>query len=219
MQRVPEREYMDDPAEARAYADADFSAVNEQFVEDLCKFAGEGRDLRCVDLGCGPADIPIRLAKARPTWEITAVDAAPAMLSIASNAVRQAGVADRVRLICVDAGRTGLPTEDFDGVLSNSILHHMPDPLRLWREIKRIVAPGGWVFLRDLARPVNAAEARRLVEQHSGDESELLKEEFHRSLLSAFTPAEIRDQLQAIGLTTLTVRTVSDRHLDVTGRL
>ena len=101
----------------------------------------------------------------------------------------------------------------------NSIVHHITDTAALWAEIKRLARPGSLVFLRDLARPVSAQVARSIVEQHSGDESPLLREEFYRSLLSSYTVAEVREQLGRAGLDTLTVTMATDRHLDVFGRL
>src|SRR5205823_1087667 len=82
-------------------------------------------------------------------------------------------------------------------VICNSVLHHMPDPSPLWHEIKRLAAPNGLIFVRDLRRPESDEVAKQLVQQHAANEPPLLQEEFHRSLLAAFTPDEIRKQLDA----------------------
>jgi ubiquinone/menaquinone biosynthesis C-methylase UbiE len=220
IERIPEPELMDDADEALAYAQADFAAVNRAFVERLVEFAeGSGEIRAVVDLGCGPADIPRRLALAKPTWRITAVDAASAMLELAKPALAEAGVADRVSLVLADAANTGLPDRAFDVVTSNSILHHVRDPLAFWREVVRLGKPGGLVFLRDLFRPEDDRAARDIVHTHAGAESRLLQEEFHRSLLSAYTPEEIRTQLHAVGLSHFGVECITDRHVDVFGRL
>ena len=217
--RKPEPEYMDDPAEAAAYAEADFAAVNQVFAERLLEVTGPCEDARAVDLGTGPADIPIRILRLRPRWHITAVDAAPAMLAHARTAVDAAGMSDRIALVLADAKATALPASRFDVVFSNSILHHITDTDAFWAEVARLALPGAVIFLRDLARPASSEAAHAIVEQHSGDESALLKEEFHRSLLSAYTVREIRGQLDRTGLGMLEVEMVSDRHLDVFGRL
>jgi ubiquinone/menaquinone biosynthesis C-methylase UbiE len=219
MLRRPEPEYMDDPAEALAYAEADFAEVNQAFAERLCEVAGPVDGLAAVDLGTGPADIPVRILRLRPGWRITCIDASPAMLEHAREVVGAAGMADRVSLVLADAKQTGLPGGAFDVVFSNSILHHLMDTDAFWEETKRLGRPGALVFLRDLARPASAEEATAIVDRHAGEESGLLKEEFHRSLLSAFTVEEIQTQLARAGLEQLTVRMVTDRHLDVFGRL
>lgn len=219
MPRQPEPELMDDSAEADAYAEADFAEVNRAFNERLVELAGRLRDARAVDLGTGPGDIPVRLAKAMPSWHVTAVDASEPMLRHAREAASAAGVADRVEPVLADAKGTALPAGAFDVVFSNSILHHITDTAAFWAEVRRIAAPGAVVLIRDLARPASESAASEIVRKYASGESELLREEFHRSLLSAYTPREVRHQLRRAGLNTLRVETVSDRHLEVYGSL
>lgn len=219
MPRRGEPEAMDDDAEAAAYAEADFAAVNQAFVERLLEVAAPADSARAIDLGTGPADIPIRLARARPGWRITAVDTSQAMLDLAAREIERAGLGAAIDLVLADAKATGLPGGAFDVVFSNSILHHVTDTGAFWAELKRLAAPAAAAFLRDLARPASVAEARRIVRQYAAGESALLQEEFHRSLLSAYTVDEVRAQLVRAGIATLEVEMASDRHLDVFGRL
>jgi ubiquinone/menaquinone biosynthesis C-methylase UbiE len=219
MERQPEEEVMNIAAEAQAYARADFGEVNQAFVDRLLEVAGPAERLAAVDLGTGPADIPIRVLRHRPRWHVTAVDASEAMLEWARRSVEKAVMTDAIELFLVDAKDTGLPAAAFDVVFSNSILHHITDVARFWAEVKRIARPGGLVFLRDLARPPSPNAAARIVEQYAAGESAILQEEYYRSLLSAYTPSEIRAQLAAAGLGTLEVSMVTDRHLDVWGKL
>lgn len=219
MQRVPEPEYMDLPDEAEAYARADFAEVNAAFVGRLLEVVGDLERARAVDLGTGPADIPLRVLTVRPGWHVTAVDASEAMLAHGREAARQAGASDRVDLILADAQALPLPDGVFDVVFSNSILHHVRDAAVFWREVKRIAAPGAVIFLRDLLRPSDEAAARKIVADNAGEESALLQEEFYRSLLAAYTVDEVRAQLQAAGLSNLHVEQVTDRHLDAWGRI
>jgi ubiquinone/menaquinone biosynthesis C-methylase UbiE len=217
--RRPEPEIMDLPEEAEAYARADFSDVNDAFVRRLLELAGPRETARAVDLGCGPADIPIRLLRIRPRWRVAAVDASPAMLDLARKAVAQAGLAHAVDFVLADAKSRALPDAAFDVVFSNSILHHIADVAPFWAQVRRIAAPRALLFLRDLARPAEATEAAAIVARYAGNESPLLREEFQRSLLAAYTPDEVRRQLADAGLDRLTVTMVTDRHLDVFGTL
>src|SRR5437667_5763309 len=82
MERISEPEIMDDRAGAAAYARADFSESNQWFVDRLVADFPE-RLGKIVDLGCGPADVPIRLARAMPDSHITAVDGSLEMLKLA----------------------------------------------------------------------------------------------------------------------------------------
>jgi ubiquinone/menaquinone biosynthesis C-methylase UbiE len=217
MHRQPEPELMDLEHEAQAYAAADFSDVNAAFVDRLLSLAWNFDVARCIDLGAGPADIAIRLAQQRAEWHIDAVDAAEPMIALARVAVAQAGVRN-VRLHLADAKQTKLAA-GYDVIFSNSLLHHLPDPLPMWREIRRLARSGAIVLVRDLIRPATYDLAEEIVEQYAGRESDTLKQEYYRSLLSAFTPAEMREQLEEAGLSELEIRQASDRHVDVSGVL
>ncbi len=218
MPRQCEPELMDDPAEARAYAQADFHEPNQAFVDRLLQLTAGLEAAAALELGTGPGDIPVRVLRRHPGWQVTAVDASEAMLELARPVVERAGLADRLRLLQADAKATALPAASFDVIFSNSILHHLPEPGPLWAEIRRVGRPGAVVFLRDLARPRSEKHARDLVNHYAMHESPLLQQEFYRSLLAAFTVGEVRRQLEQAGLE-LQVEMVTDRHLDVFGRL
>jgi ubiquinone/menaquinone biosynthesis C-methylase UbiE len=201
----------------KAYAEADFADVNQAFVERLVEIAGSRGEVTALDLGTGPGDIPLRLLRARPNWRVVAADASPGMLDYARRAVAGAGLGGSIHLVLADAKALPFGSGAFDVVFSNSILHHITGVGRFWEEVRRVGKRGAGVLLRDLARPGSPAEARRIVQLYSAHEPELLQEEYYRSLLSAYTPEEVRAQLAAAGLSTLHVAMVSDRHWDVWG--
>jgi ubiquinone/menaquinone biosynthesis C-methylase UbiE len=193
--------------------------VNARFARRLVALAGRRRRAAAVDLGTGPADIPLRVARLRPGWRIVAVDASAPMLRTARAAVRRARLGRAVRLLRADACATGLPDASADVVFSNSLLHHLHDPAPFWREVARIAKPGAAILVRDLRRPETRARARRIVARYAAGEPALLRNAFFHSLLAAFTPAEIRAQLRRAGLTGLRLTRPSDRHVDIYGRL
>jgi ubiquinone/menaquinone biosynthesis C-methylase UbiE len=216
MDRILEPERMEVPERAEAYARTEFSDVNASFVARLLELAGPASPRRAVDLGTGPGDVPLRLAVRRPGWQIAAVDASMPMLSHARASARP----DTARVAFCSADAKRLPVGDgiFDIVFSNSLLHHLPDPLSFWREIGRVAKPGALVFVRDLLRPPTPEVALRLVDTYASDGHPLLREDFYNSFLAAFTLGEIRDQLAATGLA-LSVKQVTDRHVDVVGHV
>ena len=215
MDRTLEPELMDEAEQAAAYAAADFAEVNQGFVDRFLAFAPGLTAGEVVDLGCGPADICLRLARARPGLRITGVDAAEAMLGHGRAAVTGAGLGGaielvRARLPGVLAGR------QFDAVLSNSLLHHLPDPAVLWADIARLARPGAPILVVDLMRPATPEAARALVDEHAAGEAGVLRHDFLASLRAAFTPAEVAGQLAAAGLR-LQVAPITDRHLAIWG--
>ena len=220
MERVTEPEVMDEPEQARAYAEADFEQAHSQVIALIReRFPGDDFAGATLDLGCGPADISIRFARAFPAARVDGVDGAVAMLTHARAAVRDAGLEARVRLIRGRLPEARLPQARYDAVISNSLLHHLHEPRVLWEAVRRYGAPGARVFVMDLLRPRSRDHARALVAEYSGTEPDVLQRDFYNSLRAAFRPQEIQGQLDSAGLGTLTVETVSDRHLAVWGRL
>jgi len=156
--RIPEPELMLDPEQAGAYAAADFAEPHQRFAallrEKLPALPPVGAAL---DLGCGPGDPTLRLARSLPGWQLDGVDGSPAMLVLAREAAERAGLAARVRFHPAElpAPPTAVAGRRFDLVLSNSLLHHLPDPFVLWDAVLRFAAPGASVLI--CVKPVSAA--------------------------------------------------------------
>ncbi len=217
MERTLEPELMQDEQQALAYARADFSASNQWYIDHLLQ--DYPRELRNVlDIGCGPGDVMLRLATARPGVHITAVDGAEAMIALARAAVRGAGLNDRITLLQGRVPGLALPERSFDAVLSKDLLHHLPDPMVLWSEAARLGRPGAIVYVMDLMRPETLEAARTIVETVAAGEHPILKEDFFASLCAAFTLDEVGAQIENSGLP-LAVTQVSDRHMVIQGLL
>ena len=217
MRRIPEPELMNDDAQARAYAEADFEAPHSYFIELFQQtFPNLSISGSVLDLGCGPADISLRFARAYPDCEIHAVDAAKAMLAYAEKAIQQAELAERIHLVPGYLPQVQLPREQYDVVISNSLLHHLADPMSLWQVVQQYAAPGAPVFIMDLMRPTSKAAAQALLAEYAAGEPTVLQHDFYHSLLAAYTPQEVEQQLSALMLP-FRVSVVSDRHLVVSG--
>ena len=217
MDRILEPEIMDGEAEAGAYARADFADSNQWYADHLASdFPAHLREI--IDLGCGPADVTLRVARAAPHARIVAVDGSGPMLEHARIAVHAAKLADRITLHLGRIPGLALPEHHFDAVLSKDMLHHLPDPHALWSEIRRLIRPGGAVYVMDLIRPDSPLAARQIVERVAAHESPLLKEDFYNSLCAAFTPEEVRNQLRSAELP-LSVVQATERHMIIQGTL
>ena len=217
MERILEPEIMEDAEQALAYAKADFSTSNQWYVDHL--LADFPMKLgNVLDIGCGPADVPVRLARAHPTIHVTAMDGSRAMLALAQKAVAAAGLQKRIATVQVTI--PGLPFDEhsFDAVLSKDLLHHLPDPMVLWSEARRLGRRGAAVYVMDLFRPASPDAARAIVETVAGNEHPLLKEDFYNSLCAAFTVEEVRSQIRQAGLGFDVIR-ISDRHMLIRGLL
>jgi len=210
-----EPELMEDPVQVKAYAEADFEIPHQQFIDRLQEFVAEPDfNGAALDLGCGPGDICVRFAKAFPLSTLDAVDGSEAMLEYAETFT--APIKDRIRLIHGRLPFVILPQQFYAIILSNSLLHHLPDPQVLWQTIKRSAKPGARVAVMDLLRPASREAAAALVETYASHEAEILRRDFYHSLLAAFTLEEIEAQLRETELP-LRIEQISDRHVFIKG--
>ncbi len=215
MKRQAEPELMEDSAQVYAYAQADFSAPHTEFINRLRAFINTPSFNGLVlDLGCGPGDISLKFALAFPNSTIHAIDGSKAMIDYAQTLLINNNV--QLEFIHGKLPEATLPFSAYDLIFSNSLLHHLAEPMTLWHTIKRYAKPGASIMLMDLLRPNSTTAAQTLVETYATNEPELLKRDFYHSLLAAYTQTEVQQQLVSAQLN-FNVEQISDRHLLVTG--
>lgn len=217
MKRTPEPEIMGEDAEAKVYELADFSEVNQAFAERVVEMVPCPYGV-LIDIGCGPGDILVRILGLKQTFMSLGLDGSKTMLDLAQKRMKSEALENSVHLIQGDAKNLNFPGDRVDVVISNSLVHHLPDPLPFWQEVHRVCRPGGTILVQDLSRPDSPEEAKSIVERESGSEPQLLKDLFFYSLLASFTVDEVEQQVAAAGLQEVTVRMSSDRHWEVAGK-
>ena len=210
LERVLEPEVMDTYEEARDYDSMDHQAVNKLFVDDLLAVGNIGNDI--LDVGTGTAQIPVELCRQSEDCRIIAIDMAVHMLDLARFNIEVDGFSQRIFLQQIDAKDMLFESEMFDCVMSNSIIHHIPEPLAVLAESIRVIRPGGLLFFRDLLRPESGEEVAHLVSTYAGDENEHQRQMFDDSLRAALSLSEIRAMVSSLGFEAETVQATSDRH-------
>ena len=217
LQRVLEPEVMDSAEEAVDYNEMDHSQVNRIFVDDfLAAFSPSlttsGQLMKVFDAGTGTALIPIELVKRDRRFHVTASDLASHMLRVARTNVTAADLEDSIELVLGDCKALSIADESYDAVMSNSIVHHIPEPKSVIEQLWRITKRGGLFFIRDLARPDHLSTLEDLVQTHAGDANPHQQQMFRDSLHAALTVAEVRSLISEFGILPESVRMTSDRH-------
>jgi len=114
---------------------------------------------RYLDVGCGTGAVARRVAETR-ALEVTGVDVDPEQIQAA-----RAGIAlPNLRYLPMDAMRLEFADGEFDIVATNKTTHHIPDWERAFREMTRVLRPGGYLIYNDFIVPGwLAALGRRLL--------------------------------------------------------
>ena len=200
--RVPEPEVMDDSAEVEAYASAatqaHLEAIDETFVEHALRLVTRKERGRALDIGTGPGQIVIKLARRLALWKFIGVDRAQAMITQANaNFVAAGGaLAGRVEFKVADGNSLAFSDHSFDLVMCNSVLHHLAEPQNLFSEMARLAKSGGAILLRDLRRPGRLAYLLH-VWRHGRDYSGEMLRLYRASVRSAYTLKELEKMLDS----------------------
>jgi len=148
---------------------------------------------RVIDLGCGPATQLAQIASLNPDSEFLGIDLSPTMLDsarahIAASGLRNVSFAqgDITNLSRID-------DHSADAVISMVTLHHLPTRDHLaacFREISRILKPGGAVYLTDFGRLKSLKSVIEFAYMNTANQPHIFTLDFERSLRAAFVYEE-----------------------------
>lgn len=199
--RVPEPEEMDDVSEVSSYSDAaaeqHLARIDDSFVSHAVRLAewysaATNKKEIWIDIGSGPAQIPIKLLKQFPELRIVAIDRSRNMLLRARQDALRAGVAQRLLLVVSDGHQTPFSSGYFHFAMCNSVLHHARSPVALLCEMARVALPDVPMLLRDLRRP-----NRLLLPWHLWCQGRkyrgLMRKLFNDSVCAAYTVLELQE--------------------------
>jgi SAM-dependent methyltransferase len=112
-----------------------FASAPDQAIERLLDAAGADRDLKVLDLCCGQGNVSEALLSRG--CRVVGMDFSPAMLAFARQRARTATF--------IEADAQDLPFSDgeFDVVVSNLGVCHIPDQPLALAEARRVLRPGG----------------------------------------------------------------------------
>lgn len=137
----------------------------------------EGR-ARILDVAAGTGRALLQLAKAHPSHKYYALDLSQYYLDVAQ---RSAKDAFDISFVVENAEEMPFKDDSFDAVTSVYLFHELPRNARrrVYREMLRVLRPGGLLVLEDSAQLSESSEIRAVLERFPAD----LHEPFYQDYL------------------------------------
>jgi SAM-dependent methyltransferase len=104
-----------------------------------------------LDIGSGLGG-PARWFAQRFGCRVTGVDLTPEFCALAQHLTTQLGLDAQLRFEVADALALPFGDASFDGAYSMNVSMNIADKPALYREIRRVLKPGGWLLLSEIAR-------------------------------------------------------------------
>jgi SAM-dependent methyltransferase len=149
-----------------------------------------------VDLGCGGGlDVLLAAGKVGPAGKAIGIDMTPEMIERARRNAERQGLANvAFHLATID--RLPLPEASAECVISNCVINLAPDKRAVFREMYRVLRPGGRVAVSDIAlkRPLPDELARNILAYVGCVAGAISVEEYERGLREAgFAAVQVVD--------------------------
>lgn len=122
----------------------DFGEIGQAQVLGKVRKALRGevrRFERSLELGAGTGYFSLNLLQAGVIGQATCTDISAGMIEALERNAQRLGL--EVETAVTDAESLPFDDESFDLVIGHAVLHHLPDLERAWREIHRVLKPGG----------------------------------------------------------------------------
>jgi len=223
MDRVPENGGMDDLCDIESYeilSKKYLRFVESRFVKranHLFKKNNYSKHPVILDVGVGPAHIPVRFALEESTARIIGVDLSLNMLKKAKAKIAKAKLEKKILLVCADANNLPFIKDTFDFVYSHSTLHHLPNPYPAIQEMIRVLRKKSSFIIRDIRRPPSYL-IEMYVRVFGFPYNKLMKKMYRESLKAGYTFNEMKQLSKNIKSAESKARKFFITHVGIEGK-
>jgi ubiquinone/menaquinone biosynthesis C-methylase UbiE len=129
---------------------------DQKFIAFLISVSGVSRTDRVLDLACGRGGAT--LAFGERCGHGVGVDVVEEPLARARTAAVERAISN-VDFVLSEIERLAFQDGSFEGALCRFSFHHFTNPARVFAELARVVAPGGWMVIADMVASEDPAKA------------------------------------------------------------
>ena len=231
MNRNPEPELMNNKEQVKAYARADFSISENNFMKFIKDYLSQNQisiknnDL-IVDLGCGPGNITEKLSLSWPDLKIVGIDGSKEMILEAESRKNNFNSHNKFKnltYICQDIKKIKLDeitnTQKIKLLVSNSLIHHITDINDFFDCIVSLSNKETINFHKDLKRPIDEKSALKLKKECSSQYSTILTKDYYASLLASYRKNELQNKIFVKNLNLMNVKDDGEKYLILYGKV
>lgn len=143
-----------DPAEPTVETLAPYDQFHGRGLEATMEMAAlmpAGPGIHVLDIGSGIGG-PARYFADRFGCKVTGIDLTSEFCDVAAHLTRLLGMEDQVEFKLGDALAMPFADESFDGAYSMNVSMNIADKSAFYKEIRRVLKPGGWLVLSEIAK-------------------------------------------------------------------
>ena len=130
--------------------------ADSKFIAFLISVSGVAKSDRVLDLACGSG--AATLGFAQRCARAIGIDVVERPLSMAMAAAREGGIGN-AEFVLSEVERLAFDDGSFNGALCRFSFHHLANPARVFAELSRVVAPGGWMIISDMVASEDPVKA------------------------------------------------------------
>jgi len=164
-----------------------FIAAFPDLAKEILDYAKKSEGV-CIDIGCGPGYLGFAIAEISG-FQIHSLDISPQAIELTKKYVPEKNLAGRVFPVVGDVHKMPYPDRFADLVVSRGSLPFWTDKTQAFREIKRVLKPGGIAYIGCGF----GAGYKKIVEDREPKDRNPPKQFTHDSILKSLEDASITD--------------------------